>query len=166
MMDAFQLPVGYLWLIAGALLMALEAFGAPGIGLLFGGIAGVLVGILLQADVLALTDYTLQFGLWFAFTAVTALLLWKPMQRWRSKPTEVHPEFRNMIGDHATIVEGELVRGSTGQARWSGTIMLAEIDPVADATRIAEGELVEITNVRGNTLYVRPRGSRRMEEII
>lgn len=166
MMEAFQLPVGYIWLVVGALLMALEAFGAPGIGLLFGGIAAVLVGILLQTGVLSLADYTLQFALWFAFTSVAALVLWKPMQRWRSKPSDGHPAFHNMVGDHATVVEGELVRGSTGQARWSGTIMLAEIDPMADSTRIAEGEIVEITSVRGNTLYVRPRGSRRMEEII
>lgn len=165
MMNGFEFPVGYLWLIAGALFVALEVFGAPGIGLLFGGLAALLVGMLLQAGILGVEDIVLQVGLWFGSTVMIAVLLWKPLKRWRS-PKSDGKEFSNIVGDTAVIFAGELVRGSTGQARWSGTIMQAEIDPVADATRIEEGTIVEITQVRGNTLYVRPRDSRRPEEVI
>ena len=166
MMDAFNLPVGYLWLIAGGVLMALEAFGAPGIGLFFGGLAAVLVGLLIQADLLSTADYVLQFGAWFGLTSVLALLLWKPMKRWHTRPSAGGSEYHNMVGDMGTVCDGELVRGSTGHVRWSGTIMIAEIDPIADAVRIEEGAKVEITQVKGNTLFVRPHGSRRMEEIV
>lgn len=166
MMDAFDLPVGYLWLIAGALLLALEAFGAPGIGLLFGGLAAVVVGMLMQLDLLPASDFVLQFGLWFGLTAILALLLWKPLQRWRTQSKNTGGEFHNIVGDLAVVCDGELVRGSTGHVRWSGTTMLAEIDPIADAVRIEDGGKVEITQVKGNTLFVRPHGSRRMEEII
>lgn len=166
MMDAFDLPVGYLWLIAGAILMALEAFGAPGIGLLFGGLAALVVGMLMQLDLLPASDFVLQFGLWFGLTAILALLLWKPLQRWRTQPGGTDAGFNNIVGDLAVVCDGELVRGSTGHVRWSGTIMLAEIDPIADAVRIEDGGKVEITQVKGNTLFVRPYGSRRMEEVI
>jgi membrane protein implicated in regulation of membrane protease activity len=165
MMNGFEFPVGYLWLIIGGLLLALEAFGAPGIGLLFGGLAAVMVGMLMQAGIVGAEDIVLQIGVWFGFTVVIALLLWKPLKRWRSPKSDTK-EFHNIIGDTAVVFAAELVRGSTGQARWSGTIMQAEIDPVADATRIEEGTIVEITQVRGNTLYVRPRDSRRPEEVI
>jgi membrane protein implicated in regulation of membrane protease activity len=165
MMSAFAFPIGYLWLTAGALLLALEVFGAPGIGLLFGGIAGIAVGTLLQSGLLGADDITLQFAVWFGLTAFSALLLWKPLQRWRM-PKSDNQGFSNMVGDLATITGGPLVRGSGGSARWSGTIMLAEIDPVADATRIEENTVVEITKVRGNTLLVRPRDARRPEEVI
>lgn len=165
MMYVLEIPTVYLWLMGGAVLIALEVFGIPGIGLLFAGLAATLVGTLLQFHVLGLDDFTLQFAIWFLTTALIAALLWHPLKRWRSPKTGTQ-EYSNIIGDHATICDGDLVRGSIGHVRWSGTTMLAEIDPIADALKIAEGTAVQITNLRGNKLSVMPLGSRRMEEII
>jgi membrane protein implicated in regulation of membrane protease activity len=148
--------ITYLWLAAGAVLLALEAFGAPGIGLVFAGLAGILVGIMLGFGLIDGTAYDWQLIYWFGFTAATAAVLWKPLQRWRTSSTS-DEVFNNMVGDMATIVEKDLVAGQTGRAKWSGTVMNAELDPDAAETMLKVDETAEIIQVKGNVLILRPR---------
>lgn len=143
------------WLFVGALFMALEAFGIPGIGLLFAGLAAVIVGGVMLAGIVAQDDYMLQFSLWFATTTLFALLLWKPLKRWHSTPSG-GKEYSNMTGDTATIVEGALVKGKAGKARWSGTVMIAELATDAEVDEIPEGGRAVIAEVRGTVLILKP----------
>lgn len=152
-----SLPPSQLWLIAGAVLAAMEAFGIPGIGLLFGGIAAFLVAIIIEAGVIMQEDFALQFGAWFIITIISALLLWKPMKHWRSRPSS--PAYSNMIGSTATICEGDLVAGKKGKAIWSGARMNAEIAPDMGVEILHDGETAIIHAVDGNTLQLKPHRS-------
>lgn len=142
------------WFIAGAVCMALEAFGVPGIGFLFAGLAAIVVGALVLADVLAQDAVVLQFSLWFGMTVASGIILWKPLKNWRVNPSG-KDQFSNMVGDTATIVGGTLRAGFPGKAKWSGTIMVAELAPGAE--ELPEGARAEIIEVRGTVLILKPR---------
>lgn len=144
------------WLIAGAALMALEAFGIPGIGFFFAGLAAIVVGGLVVSDVIGAESYLIQLSLWFGLTSVMAVALWKPMKRWRLNPNS-KDKFSNMVGDTATICGADLAKGAPGKAKWSGTIMSAELAAESAASEIPVGTLVEVVEVRGNTLIVKPK---------
>ncbi len=150
------LPEPYLWLIAGMALVALEVMTAPGIGLIFGGFAAILTGILIEAGLVAVADHVSQFALWFALTAVMAILLWKPLKRWRSSAGK-QSEFNNMVGDIAVVCQGDLVRGKPGKAKWSGTVMNAELDPSSGVESIQDGTPAVIAAVEGITLKLKPK---------
>lgn len=144
------------WLVAGALFMALEAFGVPGVGFVFAGLAAIAVGALMLAGILAQDDFVLQFALWFIATAGMAYVLWKPMKRWRLNP-DAKDQFNNMVGTQATITGGALVKGKPGKAKWSGAVMSAELSQDAGVSEIAEGEIAEVADVRGNVLILIPK---------
>lgn len=152
--EMFPLPPSHLWLIAGAILVALEAFGIPGIGLLFGGLAAFLTALLIEGGVVAQENYILQFGCWFALTVLVGLALWKPLKKWRGSDA---PEYHNMLGSTVTVCDGPLMKGKTGQALWSGTRMNAELASDAGVEMIAEGETALIAAVDGNILKLKPR---------
>ncbi len=145
----------YLWLIAGMVLLALEAFGIPGVGMVFAGLAAIVTGTLVGAGLVEESDHLAQFSWWFAVTAISAILLWKPMKRWRMKPGE--QEYSNMVGSTAVVFGGDLVKGKIGKAKWSGAIMQAELAANAGVETLKEGETAEVTGVEGNTLKLKPR---------
>ncbi len=149
------LAPSYLWLIFAAVFLALEAFGLPGIGLFFAGIAALITGLLVEYGAIAGDDYILQFGSFLVLTAVTAGLLWKQMQRWRTNP-KADGEFNNMVGSEATVLEGGLHKGKRGKAKWSGTIMSAELSADAAIDTVEEGTIVQILAVKGTCLIVAP----------
>ena len=148
-----NLEPSILWLIAGALMLALEAFGIPGIGLLFAGLGAILVGVTLEAGLVGAENTVAQFAVFFAFTSVFAVLLWKKLKNWRLNPRE--SEYQNMVGDSAVVALTGLKRGARGQVRWSGTLMSAELDASEPAQGLAEGTVVSIVAVKGNVLYVK-----------
>lgn len=141
-----------LWLLAGAVLVALEAFGAPGVGLLFAGLAAFAVALLIKAGMVDSAGYALQCVWFFGLTAAWAALLWKPMRRWRAGSGRA--EYHNIVGDSAVVAAGGLARGAVGQVEWSGTLMRAQIAVQEAAEFIEAGANVRITGVEGNTLFV------------
>lgn len=147
------MEISIYWLIAAALLFALEAFGIPGIGFLFAGIGALAVGGSISLGLLAPEQLVLQFALFFFLTALVAVLLWRKLKTWRMNPAA--GEYSNMIGTEATVASGGLEGNKTGEVHWSGTIMRARLaDP---ALGLAEGTCVSITGVEGNILIVTPR---------
>jgi membrane protein implicated in regulation of membrane protease activity len=143
--------VPYLWFIAGAVFLTLEALGITGIGFLFAGLAALVTGILVEYGVASPDGYG-QWAWFFGLTAAWAAILWKPMQRFMKTPKE--GGYSNMVGDDATVIEGGLAPGSKGKVRWSGTIMDAELAPGMAA--LPAGASVIIREVKGNTLIVAP----------
>ena len=135
-----------LWLMAGVLLLGAEALGASGIGLLFAGLAALCVGAWVQfaPD----TSPLLQWIAFFAGTAVWAIILWKPLQKFRAPKQG----YSNIIGDLAYIGAGGLQPGAIGEATWSGTIMKAQLAEGQQA--LAGGAAARITAVSGNTLIL------------
>jgi membrane protein implicated in regulation of membrane protease activity len=142
-----------LWLALGALLLALEAFGLPGIGLLFAGLAAIIVGVAVQYEGIAIDDYVLQGAVFFLLTGVFGALLWKRMKQWRMNPKA--GEYNNMVGDIAVVAAGGLTKAQRGHAIWSGTRMKAEIADHEPTERFAEGTELRIAAVEGIVLKLR-----------
>lgn len=149
------LDTSHLWLIIGALLLAVEAFGVPGIGFLFAGLSAITVGLLVNFSVFMEQDYVPQIGAFFMLTAVSAIVLWKKLKQWHTAPGK-GGEYQNIIGDKAIVGRGGLRKGHTGQVSWSGTTMMAEIDDTTSLDAIKEGAVVKIVAVRGSKLIVAP----------
>ena len=144
--------VSVYWLLDGAVLLALEAFGIPGIGFLFAGIAAILVGALVELGLIAAGAPISQFGVVFLFTALMAALLWYKLKSWRVNPNA--PQYSNMVGTEAVVTQ-ELINDATGEVRWSGALMRARL---ADKTGAAiVGTTVIVREVDGNILLVAPK---------
>ncbi len=140
-------------LIFGAFMIAMEAF-LTGLGFLFVGLAAITVGLLISFVYLAENDYMLQLAWFLFFVAAWAAVLWYPLNRFLRYRTEA--EYSNIIGDKAVVVKNDLVKGKSGQVRWSGTNMTARIDNSAQIEKITVDSEVEITSIKGTLLRVKP----------
>lgn len=138
-----------LWLLAGAVFLALEAFGVPGMGLLFVGLGALLTGLMIELGILASADIVWQLASLFVNSSLLAVLLWKPLKRWRMARCDL--PYTNMIGDAATVI-GTLSAEGTGEVRWSGTTMIARLE---SGGPLGDGAPVTITAVSGNVLTVK-----------
>jgi membrane protein implicated in regulation of membrane protease activity len=137
-----------LWLIAGAVFIALEIFGIPGIGFLFAGIAALLIGGLVEFGIIAADDVLLQGVLFFLMSIATAAILWNKL---KAKTT---PSYSNILGTEATVVAPGLVGNKEGQVHWSGTLMRAQLVENDGLSAVAEGAAVIVERVEGNILFV------------
>ena len=152
-MDISPTLVPYLWLIAGALFLLMEAMGVSGIGFLFAGLAALVVGVLVEYGVTE--PYGIGQFAWFCALGIFwAIVLWKPIQTVAKRKNS--PGYSNMVGDRATVLAPGLEKGKVGRVQWSGTHMDARIDDLAPVTRIDAGTAVIIKAVSGNTLTVSP----------
>lgn len=140
-----------IWMGLGALLMVLEVSAVPGIGLLFGGLAGLTLGGLMSFGIIDSADsFYLQLAWFFGLTCVWAAVLWKPFMKMKKTQAEYH----NIVGTHATVVDGALKKGKTGKAKWSGTPMSARIAETSTHSSIAEGTEVWVHALEGTVLVV------------
>lgn len=145
-----------IWLIVGAVMLAIEALGVPGIGFLFAGLAAVFTGLLVHLGVLDAANSGVQIAVFFSATTLLAVLMWKKLKSWRTSPATAG-DYRNMIGDVAIVGQDGLSKGKTGQVAWSGTTMMAELSAQSSAQSCAQGDVVEIVEVKGNKLIVAPK---------
>lgn len=151
-----SISVAYIWLIAAVMLMALEAFGLPGIGLMFAGLGALIAGMAIQIGLVAEANYILQGIIFFLGTVVSTALLWKPLQKWRIKLHQ-KPAYDSLVGGMATVHGAPLGKKREGQVMWSGTIMAAELAPDATVDELPVGTRVTVGDVRGSLVIVRPR---------
>lgn len=150
------MTTGYVWLIIGVVLFAMEAFGLPGIGLMFAGIGALAAGIGIQVGLIAADAYALQGVVFLLATAAVTVLLWKPIQKFRLQ-TKQKPLYDTLIGGTATVIGGPLIKGTEGQISWSGTIMKAELAETAPFAELPEGTRVTIVETRGSMAMVVPK---------
>lgn len=143
-----------LWLIAAVVFIALEAFGLPGVGFVFVGIGALMTGGALELGWLANEAVVNQFILCFAGAFLSALLLWKPLQKMRMGNGS--QGYSNMVGEVAQAGANGISK-TTGEAIWSGTIMKARLADNAAIEQVAAGSQVVITDVVGATLIVKPK---------
>lgn len=146
-----------LWLLFGAALVLAEVFTAPGIGLFLGGFGAMSTGIVVQMGLVGIESFPAQIAWFFGLSSLWAVLLWRPLQKYRVKQTlKTHAgaERSDIVGSTGTVGKNGIKRHETGQVKWSGTIMNAVLSPHSDEDFLAEGTQVKITAVTGNTLSV------------
>lgn len=154
-MDDFLHNPGELWLAAAVVFMLLEAFGLPGVGLVFAGLGALVAGFAVFSHVLAAEHVTAQFLLFLIASLIWALVLWKPMQRFRVGRRQ--GEYHNIVGGTAYVGAAGLSRKAGGEVTWSGTIMRAELARNAGVDVVEAGVAVVITEVHNATLVVQPK---------
>lgn len=142
-----------LWLCFGVVCFVVEALIVTGVGFLFAGLGALTVGSLLALypDISSLQ----QWILFFSISSLWAVILWKPLLRFRSKQGAAG--YQNMVGDVAYIAASGLKKGSIGEASWSGTIMRAKLADHAHVEELAGGAQAVITAVEGNVLVVKAK---------
>ncbi len=150
------ISVAYIWLITAVVLMALEAFGLPGIGLMFAGLGALIAGMAIQTGLVSETNYLLQGIIFFLATAIWTALLWKPLQKWRIRLHQ-KPAYDSLVGGLATVHGAPLIKNREGQVMWSGTIMAAELAHDAAVDELPVGARVTVGDVRGSLVIVRPK---------
>ena len=143
----------YSWLIAGVAFLVFEALGMPGAGLLFAGLGALATGSFIHLGYIAQTDTLMQFITFFLTSGVFAVLLWKPIQKF--KGNQQKNKFNNIVGDTAVVGKDGL-GANGGEVKWSGTIMTAKLADDVTGT-LASGTKVVITDVQGTTLVVKPK---------
>ncbi len=148
-----EINVSYYWFALSISLLLLEVTGVNGIGLLFGGVAAGIVGVLVETVIIPPHAIAIQWTIWFFITALVAIGLYKPIQKWRTNP-DSRDVFNNIIGTTAKVGSGGLMLGKPGKVSWSGTLMNAAISEDSKQEAFFEGDIVEISDVRGNQLLV------------
>lgn len=147
----------YLWLAAGALFLAAEAFGVPGVGFLFAGLGAIATGILIDLEAMGTGGTPGQFAWFFATSVAWTALLWKPLKKFRAGGGKDGGDYNNMVGGAATVTGGPLRKGKTGKVAWSGTTMQAELAADAAVDEMPEGGEAVIREVKGTKLIVAPK---------
>ena len=140
-----------LWLLGGAVFIALEIFGIPGIGFLFAGIAALIIGGAVELGFLDADSVLLQFVLFFAMSGASAAILWSKLKTKSPEP------YSNIVGTEAMVGVGGLVGNKEGQVKWSGTLMRAQLVENDGLDAVAEGTAVTIERIEGNLVFVRPK---------
>ena len=153
--QAFFANAGDIWLLAAVVLMLVEAFGLPGVGLVFAGLGSLVVGFFIFSGMIAADNEAAQWTLFFISSLLWALVLWKPMQKFRVGKR--HGEYNNIVGGTAYVGGNGLTRKHGGEVTWSGTIMRAELSKAAGVEAVEPGSQVVITEVTGATLVVMPK---------
>lgn len=140
------------WLLAGAVLLALEAFGVPGIGLLFAGMGAIVTGIAVETGLVDGADQLAQGAVFLLATSLSAMLLWRKLKTWRMNRKK--ESYHNMIGNEAIVAQAPLKPGAPGTVQWSGTLLQATLE---GDTELAIGRRVVITAIDGNVVTVKAR---------
>lgn len=147
--------ISYLWLGAGVALFFVEAFGLPGVGMMFAGIGAFFVGTLLYLGIIDVSAHTAQFTYFFIITGLSAALLWKPLQQFRIGKRS--PGYNNIVGETGYVGSNGISKTAGGEVTWSGTIMKAQLAHSVGVDKLEAGTPVVIVDISGSTLLVKPK---------
>jgi membrane protein implicated in regulation of membrane protease activity len=139
------------WLGLGFALIFVELSIAPGIGLLFAGLAAVTLGGLLTFHVIDAPVFSNQIVFFLALTVMWTLALWRPLKNYLRSSTGI---FDMYAGTSAEVKKGDLTKDKTGMVRWSGSDMRARIVEGSDQTVIKEGEEVYVHTMHNGLMHV------------
>ncbi|MDH5636895.1 MAG: hypothetical protein OEZ04_00220 [Nitrospinota bacterium] len=138
-----------LWLIAGAVLVAVEVFVMPTMVLAFAGFGAITTGVTLHFGMVETIPN--QIAVFFATTIAWALVLWIPLKGWYG------PDgggYKDMVGHVATVGDKDLEKGVKGEVTWSGSIWNARLSPDCQLDKVESGKDVMILKVENGILIV------------
>jgi membrane protein implicated in regulation of membrane protease activity len=139
------------YLIAGISFIVELAILGLGSPLLFFAIASFITGLLISLG--ALSSWEMEIFALGVLTALTTLLLWKPLKNFQNSGGGADTS-SDMIGKQVSASsEITLVKGTI---RYSGIDWNSRLDAGATVTSIANGEQCVITSVDGNVMIVKP----------
>lgn len=150
-MEYFANNPSLTWLAIGVVVIVLEFFAAPGLGIVFAGMGAIVVGALLEFGLIE--SFNAQLLTFAVATGLWALFLWKPLKRMIANKAAGKGE-SHIIGTEAIVAKGG-VNKVAGNAKWSGTIMKARLAKDAKVEKLQEGDLAEVVDLDGSTLILK-----------
>jgi len=152
------------WFVIGLICVVLEVMLGLTIVVFFFALAAFSMGFLLFFELTSFEDHLVQLATFCAMTLGWAIVLWKPLKRFKNKPLpnavdssgeSVHVEkFENYIGQNVTISGKDLKRGEIGTATWSGTTVNVSIDPKAEDDLLTVNSVATVVEVKNNIFIV------------
>ena len=148
MLEYIHTHMSGFWVALGFALLAAEVliFGFTTLILMFAGIGGIVTGLLMMAGVLPETWIAgvSAFGI---ATGISAVLLWKPMQKLQSSATPQQQQSNDFQGLEFVLADPVSVT-SPGRHRYSGIDWRVEIDDSSEDKEIAAGERVRVVSAQ------------------
>ena len=141
----------FFYLVAGiSFIVELTLLGLGG-PLLFFAIASFVTGVLINIGVLS--GWEMEIFALGVLTAVTTLLLWKPLKKFQNSGGGADTS-SDMIGRE--VPASSEITSSKGTIRYSGIDWNSRLDDDAGVESIADGEQCIISSVDGNVMLVIP----------
>lgn len=137
-----------IWLILGFLFIAIEVMKIPGFGIIFLGLGGLTVALIMQTDKYYDIDLYQQAIVFLASTALWFAALWHPLRKYIYNKSK--DNYKDMVGSEVTVVE-HFTSDTMGKVKWSGTMFNARVE---DSSRsdFKKGDKLYIAKVNGNIL--------------
>ena len=145
-MMGFDIEPGWIWAIAGVLLLIAEII-APGFFLVFVGAAAIATGLFTLLFDLGLASQLVLFALY----SVVAVMVGK---RWYGEPDG--GDQRHSINEPAKRLVGKTVTAVTDVDEHGGRVRVGDGEWNARGGPAAPGDRLTITGVEGNCLLVEP----------
>lgn len=157
-MDVTQYIAGhhdhFFYVVAGiSFIVELTILGLGG-PLLFFAIASFVTGVLINIGLLS--GWEMEIFALGILTAVTTLLLWKPLKRFQNSGGGADTS-SDMIGREVSA--SSEITSVKGTIRYSGIDWNSRLDDGAGVKSIADGEQCTISAVDGNVMLVKPTTS-------
>jgi membrane protein implicated in regulation of membrane protease activity len=141
------------WYAVGIVLIILEVSGVQGIGLFFAGMAAVTLGAVISFDIIAVSSSLSAIALFFLFTVVWAIVLWKPLKKLSKQSKD--KKFVDLVGTEAIVDSADgLMQNKTGYVKWSGVRMRARIAVESTESTVNSGQTVWVHGQEDGVLLV------------
>ena len=145
------------WIIFGFTLLVLEVVTGLTTGvLLFGGLGGLIAGLLMLAGVLPET-WTAGVASAGISSGIITALLWKPLRKLQGGRESEKDNSSDLIG-YEFVIEQDVDLLNPGSKRYSGIVWRVEIARDAGVKEISAGERVTVSSVDAGVFRVRPLG--------
>lgn len=128
--------------------LTLIGLGGP---LLFFAIASFITGVLVSINLIS--GWETELFVLGVLTAITALLLWKPLKNFQNASSGVDTS-SDMIGRE--VPASSEITLHDGSIRYSGINWSSRLDEGANVDTISQGDICIITAVKGNIMLVKP----------
>jgi hypothetical protein len=138
------------WAVLGLLLAAAELITPGGFFVIFFGLAGLVVALLVAMGLAE--PLWLQILLFSVFSVASLLLFRNPLLRWMGRHTPPPIQVDNLVGESAVAAAG-IEPGGMGRAELRGASWSARND---GTSRIEAGARCRVTRVDGLVIGIQP----------
>jgi membrane protein implicated in regulation of membrane protease activity len=138
------------WALIGLLLAAGEILTPGGFFVIFFGLAGLAVALIVATG--AVDALWLQILLFSVFSVASLLLFRNPLLRWMARRIPATPEVDTLVGELA-VASSAIPAGGVGQAQLRGTVWSARN---AAHAAIDAGGRCRVVRVEGLVIWIEP----------
>lgn len=145
------------WYVVGFGLLAIEAtvLGLSSGVVLFAGIAALITGGLLSAELLSHT-WLSSIASFAIFSMLTTALLWKPFKNMQNRIATPDADRSSDLIGHSFVLEQDITTSTPGKTRYSGIDWKVEIEHGSGLAQIEKGTQVKVSTVSAGIFRVTP----------